>query len=423
MAKLIRIEGRGFMGIKAVAIDTDGKSVVVGGENESGKSCTLRIIPALLGGAKHGPAEPLRKGAKKGMIAADIADCLGMGDLHWERSVGPNGLGTLKITSEEGAVLGGPQGHANKLWSSLSFNPMAFDRDARESPKKAADTLRKLVGLDTTEDEAKEKELRAKRTDVGRETKKLRALAEKLPHHTDAPEAEVSVKDLFAELERRRGINAENREQRRELERQRIEGKRAAHEVEVARQALADLEADLERRRQESIELDATVSELRDADEQEVMDQIATAEEQSKKVRENATRAAAKKSADEEQETWDLLTEEIEAVAATIAEKTAAVEFPIDGLEVAADAVRLDGLPWEQAAMSRRIRASAAIAKGQNPELKLWLVEEGAYLDEKNLALVAELAEEDGGIAMIEVVGREGATVVIEDGEVAETEK
>lgn len=418
MAKLIKIEAKNFLKLKAVVIEPNGKTVVLGGKNESGKTSIIEIVKAVLGGAKMAPAEPLRMGTKKGMIALDIGEDFKLGNVRFARSVGPKGLGELKITSDEGVVLGGSQTTAKKLWRSLTFDPMVFDAATKSKPKEAAEMLRSMVGLDVATEEGQEAKLRAKRTEVGSKARNLRGLAEGLPCHDDAPGSETSVAELVDELERRRSMNASNFECRKVLEGLNTDGRGAAQRVAALRVELENAEAELEQMRAAGKTMATEVNGLCDLDDDETRAQIENAEDNNRKVRENQAGDAAGAAASAAESEYSNLTDEIEQVMAAIATKTGAVQYPIDGLEVTADEVRLDGHPWAQASMSRRIKASVAIGFAQQPELRLLLIEAGAYLDEDNLRLVAELAEAAGGIAIIEVVGEGGATVIIEDGEV-----
>jgi len=54
-----------------------------------------------------------------------------------------------------------------------------------------------------------------------------------------------------------------------------------------------------------------------------------------------------------------------------------------------------------------------------NPELKVLLIREGAFLDEDNLAMVSKMADDAGGQLWIERVGTgKEMTVIMEDGSI-----
>ena len=116
MAHLTQLHGSNFLRLKAVTVETNGKpAVIIGGRNEQGKSSVLAIAKCLLGGKREAPAIPLRRGAKKGAIHADLADVFDHGDLRVSRSVTQKGLGQLKITANDGGLLPSPQAIMDKL--------------------------------------------------------------------------------------------------------------------------------------------------------------------------------------------------------------------------------------------------------------------------------------------------------------------
>ena len=66
---------------------------------------------------------------------------------------------------------------------------------------------------------------------------------------------------------------------------------------------------------------------------------------------------------------------------------------------------------------------SFAIAIAARPNLKNILIREGSILDENNLKLIGQMAEDAGIHVFIEVVGNdaEKATILIENGEIKES--
>ena len=64
-----------------------------------------------------------------------------------------------------------------------------------------------------------------------------------------------------------------------------------------------------------------------------------------------------------------------------------------------------------------------AIGLATNPKLRVLLIREGSLLDEKNLAMVAEMAEKADAQIWLEKVGKgKECQVIIENGEVLERE-
>jgi len=100
----------------------------------------------------------------------------------------------------------------------------------------------------------------------------------------------------------------------------------------------------------------------------------------------------------------------------------AGLKTPLDGLTLAEDARQVvwGELPFDQASQSEQLRVSLAITAALNPELRIALVRDGSLLDDEHLAQLARWATEQQFQVWLERVGTDGASVVIEDGMVAD---
>jgi hypothetical protein len=77
-----------------------------------------------------------------------------------------------------------------------------------------------------------------------------------------------------------------------------------------------------------------------------------------------------------------------------------------------------DGIPLEQSSGAQKIRVTVAMGIALSGGLKVMRVQDGSRLDSKNLAMVSEMAKAAGVQIWIEIVGKQGVGVVIEDGSV-----
>jgi len=76
-------------------------------------------------------------------------------------------------------------------------------------------------------------------------------------------------------------------------------------------------------------------------------------------------------------------------------------------------------VPFDQAETSAQIRVGVAIAMAANPKLRVIRIKEGSFLDQDNLALIAEMARAHDYQVWLETCHPSGgAAVVIEDGQV-----
>lgn len=431
--RIIRLEVEDFLRIRAAAIAPDGKAVVIGGLNGEGKSSLLIAIEALFGGKKHTPIEPVRKGAKESYLLCETTDYI------VEKHIRKNGNAEVELRAKDGAIIPRPHELLSKLWDDLTFDPCAFDR---KDPKEQAEILRNLVGLDTSKDDAEHEAKYGERTEVGRELKRIAGALDSMPEiPPGTPDVEVSSAELVAEAERRQKVNAENDGKRRQLEWLRANGRVLVEEsrkadaaVEKAREALAAAEqraaqmvAELDGARAKAAALDAEVKALKDEDLDAVKAQLASAEKTNAAVRAKHARAKLEEEHEAKLKESERLTGELAAIEKRKADAVAAAKFPIQGLEVTDEGVRLNGVPFAQASQAERLRASAAIGAAQKKGLRCMLIREGAFLDAKSMALLlGPIAQEFDLQPIVEVVGdRSECTVIMEDGQVVEdrTEK
>lgn len=412
MSHIIELRAENFKKLVAIEIRPNGSLVTVSGMNGAGKTSTLDAIAAALGGKDLLPAEPLRRGAGKGFAEVTLDDGLVI-----KRTFTPGGGGSLSVASKDGAKYGSPQKLLDGLVGKLSFDPLSF---SRMDPKAQAATLRDLVGVDTTELDARRKGAFDERTDVGREVKRLEGALAKLPAlAADAPVDEVSVDELTAELERRRATNDTRRAEVAHLEQLRKDAVALKRRIDDLETQLSQARASLDVLRGQGTAQAAKIAALVEADEGEVIERLRTAQ---------ATNAAARAAAERRRLEGGLETQRarVDDLTAAIVkvddEKRALLEsakMPIAGLGFDDACVTLNGLPLAQASSAEQLRASVAIGLAMHPKLKVLLVRDGSLLDEKSLAMVAEMATAADAQVWVERVGK-GAecAVIIEDGHV-----
>lgn len=432
--KIISLAAENFKRLRAIMIRPDGSTVIVGGKNGAGKSSALDAIRAALGGKKHCPEEPVRRGAKKAQIVLESDE------LTVTRTFSKKGT-ALEVTAKDGTVFASPQAMLDKLVGSLSFDPLEF---SRMKPPAQSEVVRRLVGLDFSELNKQREAAYADRTAVGREFKQAVALLETLPI-VEAPESEVSVADAMQELTRRRAVNNANAEARGELkDLRRQDADRAelirgskdgfdrfveSHKIDLEKQTkihkdeVAGLEYEQKEQREIGRQLAAKVDSLSDQDTAEIEAVIEGAEETNRKVRAVAERKRAEASHEDCENAMNDLNRKIEAIDEEKAEAIQSAKYPIDGLQVTDDGVELNDLPFEQASSAEQLRCSVGMGLALNPKLKVLLVKDGSLLDEDSLKMIAEMATAADAQVWIERVGKgDECTVIIEDGSIEAAE-
>ena len=418
--KITSLVAENFKKLTAVRILPDGSTVVLGGKNGAGKSSVLDAIEAGLGGAKHSPEEPVKRGAKSARVVIET-------DEHIvTRTFPPKGPSKLEVKAKDGAVFTSPQALLDGLVGKISFDPMSFVRQEGKKPAEAkrarAELLRALVGLDTSKLDAEHKAKFDERTLVGRELERIEGALASLPEApAGTPDTETKLVELTDEFRRRQAANAHNDNQRRDLERLRGVGRAIIDRIEALELEMNGLRHKLDENVAAGKARAAELAQLVNHDVDEIRQRIATAEETNAAVRAKHARAKLEAEDNAARAKHEALTAELAALAKAKADATAAAKYPIPGLAVTDDGITLDGVPFEQASSAQQLRVSAAIGLAANPKLKVLLIRDGSLLDAESLALVAKMAADADAQVWIERVSTGGeVTVVIEDGEVAE---
>jgi len=416
--QIVSLEAENIKGLRAVRIDTNGEPViVVGGKNRAGKSSVLDSIFYALGGKDALPQKPIRNGEKKARVTLDL------GDIIVERTFTEHDS-KLTVKSKDGAVYKSPQAMLDALCSRLSFDPLEF---CRMDAKKRAEQLRKLVGIDFTELDAKRKGLYDERTVVNRQLTAAKAKLASAAKHDDAPAEEVSLAELTDELDRRQHHNDGIEAQREYVDTlatdiSNDQVKMAAIDRQIAalqrdRKALEEKVSTNTESHEKSKE---ELAEMKPADVDEVRQRIRTAGDTNAKVAANRTHAKLSAEVAEFESQSDALTASIAGIDAEKEGILKAAPFPVPGLGFDDNDVTYNGLPFDQCSSGESLRISAALGMKANPKFRVMRIRDGSLIDDDGFAVLENMAETEEYQLWIERVSKtaEGCTVFIEDGAV-----
>lgn len=422
---VVSLQAENVKRLRAITINPSSNMVLIGGENAQGKTTTLDCIELALAGARAIPVEPVRRGERKARIVLDL------GDIVVERTFSPKGT-ALEVRNAEGVPQKSPQALLDKLCAKVAFDPLGF---AREEPKKQDEILKQVLGVDFSQLDAQRESLFTRRRDTKRDAKALEARVDAMVTHSGVPAEEVSVTDLTRELDRLRDKADENRIARESLAAAKNSVDWKDGELQLNADRIMNLKLELaqaEQERDRLIEAKATL-EREAADAQLVVDaivepdtagvrkQIADADETNRKVRENAERKRLTAQLKQLEETVESLTADIEEIDVSKAQRLSEAKFPVPGLGFDETGPTLNGIPLSQCSQAERLRVSVAIGAALNPRVKVMLVRDGSLLDDKSMALLAQLAQEtDSQIWVERVSDRDESAVIIEDGLVVE---
>jgi len=399
--KIIRLSAENIKRLKAVEITPDGTLQVVTGRNAQGKTSVLDAIWLALGGgaASRETARPIRDGQTSASVTLDLGDLVVTRTWVGEKT-------SLVVKSADGAKFTGPQGVLDDLVGRLSFDPLEFTRlSAREQVAALLDLVDLDVDLDAL---ARERQTAYdQRTEIGRQGAALDGQLTGLGKSEDAPDTEVSIADLVAQL---RAAEATHREHQVVLQR----FTDLAGKVERLRAELAQAEADLTdaHGRAEGLGVAPDLAAINA--------QIDGAEAVNAAVRRNTERADVAQRLAGARSAYAAATATITKIDQTKANTLAGATFPVEGLGFDDAGVTYQGVPFSQASASEQIRVSLAMAMALNPRLRVIRILDGSLLDADNLRLIADMAAgQDYQVWIERVADASGVGVVIEDGAVA----
>ncbi len=397
--KIISLEAENVKHLQAIKIKPDGSMVVIGGDNEQGKTCVLDCIEYGLGGAGSIPSMPIKIGEDKARIVLDLEDII------VTRTFTKSGT-NLVVKNKDGATFGSPQAMLNKLVGELTFDPLEF---SKMDAKGQTEVLKKLVGLDFDAVNAKYKKIFEERTVVNRQGRDLKANLDKMTKHDGVPDKEVGIAELSVSYANALESNQNIKRDKDKLATDTAELKELQRRVTAMKKSIKDQEKALEG----IVEVDA----------ESLSFKMTGAEKINAQVRENKEYAAVDKKLVALRKQSGSLGDQMTKITDQKDKLLAKTKFPIKGLEIGDDGVTFKGVPLVQCSSSQSIKISVAIGLAMNPKLKVLLIREGSLLDSKNLAMIAKMADKAGAQIWVERVSKgKECQIIIQDGMVLEPE-
>jgi energy-coupling factor transporter ATP-binding protein EcfA2 len=424
--KIVKLTVENIKRLSAVEITPTGELVIVGGKNDAGKSSLLDAIEMAIGGESSTPAQPVRRGQKTGRVVLDL------GDLVVTRSFTEAGGRKLIVANKDGARFPSPQAMLDRLYGALSFDPLSFER---EDSKTQAAILRNLVGLDVSDLDAQRATLYDERTRANRDVRALEVKVDSCQTYPDAPAAEVSIQaisdDLAASERARERVTAAATQRNALISRRGVLVEKLAavrKDIDRLKQQLALAETSAAQTDVDIQAVDDALSHSTKAHDDAVAAmpdtaasraRLADAERINQQVRTNRQAADASAMLADARAVVKGLTAQIDRIEAEKQTRLAAAAFPVPGLGVNDDGVLVDGLPFDQASTSDRIRISVAIGLAMHPKLRVLLVRDGSLLGSDKLDILATMAADSGAQVWLELMQEspdDRTTVYIEDG-------
>lgn len=402
--KIVSLEAENVKCLKAIEIKPDGNLVVIGGDNEAGKSSILDSIEYALGGSKNIPAKPIREGQEKARIVLDL------GDMQVVRTFTKNGT-NLVVKNKDGSTFATPQAMLDKLVGNLSFDPSEF---FRMDNKKRIEILKKLVGLDFTELTKNYKDAFDTRTDINRRGKELKAQYDSLSYCSDVPDKEVSVAELSKRLTDAISKNQKLNNDKRSLENNQLRITKIDEQIKQLMEEKTKIESYMKKDRY-------MIEDLKEIDVAEIQNNINSAEEINKKVRANDAKKALETALHELRGKSEAISIALKTIDETKQQMMEKAKFPIKGLAFDEETVMFNNIPFDQLSQGARLKISVAMGLVMNPKLKILLIRDGSLLDAKNLEIISKMASKMDAQIWLEKVGRgKDCQIIISDGSIVE---
>lgn len=387
--------------VKAVQFEPSADGLtIIGGRNGQGKTSVLDAIAWALGGNNYKPSVPERDGA------------LVPPNLHLELS---NGLiverkgknSTLKVTDPNGNKSG--QQLLNEFVSTLALDLPKF---INGSDKDKADSLLKILGIGDVlaELDTKENQLYAQRTEVGRIADRKKKAADEMPMYPNVPKEPVSATELIKQQQEILARNGENEQKRQNAARY----ERMLAEAQIA---FDEAKAALQKAEQDCLTARKSAEDLHDESTAELEKNLAEIEALNIKIRANSTKEAAEIEANNLQQEYDGLTEQIESVREERSKLLDSAELPLPGLSVKDGKLIYNNMPWDGMSGSDQLKVATAIVRKLNPQCGFVLMDKLEQMDLETLQEFGAWLKQEGlQVIATRVSTGDECSVIIEDG-------
>lgn len=420
---IVQLEGENVKRLYAAAISPTDEVTKIGGWNEQGKSTLIDCVEYTLCGGRSLPAEPLRRGAKKGASRVQIGSRSNGFGLTAERRYTKRGdTLTVKLDGHDEPVTA-PQKLLDRLYTAGAAQPDEF-LDLK--PKDKLALLQRVVGVSFDDLNEQAEKLYTERTGVTREAKLLEGQVASAERYDDAPTEQVDVSALRNQIDKAAEHNQAVANQERDRERRSMQvdslaeqARRIDEEIEGMRKRAIELKEKAADYRKQANEILGVVGDemLEAVDTAALLTQLSEAEEANRKVLANERRRELEKQMRAKNSEVTRITLALERIVEERESRLAAAKFPVQGLSFSDDGVLLNGIPFEQASQEQQVVTAAAIRLAENPKLKAILMRRGSLLDPQHQAALRKWAKENKCQVFLEVVGKDAdCEVIIEDG-------
>ena len=398
--KIINLKAENIKKLIAVDITPTDNTIVITGKNGQGKTSVLDSILFALGGkdALKETPKPVRDGQEEAKIEIDL------GDYKVIRTFSAVGTTRLEVLSPDGAKYGSPQTLLDEIVGRIAFDPLEF---ANMKPEEQRTVLLDVLGLTekVAELQKEYRDMYEERTVVGRELKRAEGYYNSIVVPQDAPQAPVDTVAVSNSLREAESHNSG---------------------VTLLQDTLTDAEADVKDLKAQLKEAEEAVAnakeKLKDTkliDTKPLQEKLASATEINLKYQQVVNKNNASNTLAESKKAQKDLTEKMEEIVIAKEKLINSVKLPIEGLNIDAEGVTFNAMPFSQLSSAEQLKVSLAIAMAMNPKLRVMRIMDGSLLDSDNMKVIKEMAKNEDYQVWLEYVGEDKKVgILIENGEV-----
>lgn len=408
--RILNLQAENIKKLTAIDITPKDDVIMITGENGAGKSSVLDCITMALKGGREIPEEPIKHGEDKGKIMLDLGDYVVL------RSFTKNST-TLQIRSKEGALQSSPQKLLDKIVGNISFDPLDFMNNDK---KKQREIFLTLIGVDTTNLDKEEKDLREERLLVGRQKDQLVARHKEMPEWKDVKgEEEISILSISKQLQDAIKTNSDIDSFIINNEKIKSDAMADVEKIKDLEKELADLRLKVNNAKlvyQSNKEKIVTMVKI---DTTPIEDSMATLETTNSHIRDNKEKARVKLEADAAVDNYEGLNKRIDETISKRKKLLEKAPIPVPGLSFNDGELLYNDIPLDQASDGEKLMISLSISMALNPTLKVLRIKDGSLLDTKNRTIISKQVKDKGYQLWYESVGSDSKVgIVIEEGNI-----
>lgn len=424
--KFLTIDIENFKNLDKRHIDIGGKSIMVIGKNGAGKSSLIQALMSPLN-AKLLPTEAVKKGEEKAIVSVTIG-----GEMYGEHQEyvldlffsSKNQSGRLSVTNKNGEAVKSPASFVKSLIGNVSFDIMKW---LTQDKKTKLQTIKQLTGVSVELDKI---DIEIKNKKDARKYKKQRAedLEAILSNHNFTPEeierlsTKIDIQPLQVEMsgiskqqQNYDGVVFKMKEFTSNIERLNSSIQDKKNKIQELMNEISSMENEVSVNNQNIEKGNAWLAVNARPSIEGVNEKINHAilhNEKCDQVSQLSNHHREMIAAKEEVAQFDTDIHILEDKKNRIMSESS---LKIEGMTFTDEDIFLDGIPLEEGQVNtaRLFDVGVEVAMALNPNLKAIFLHDGSLFDKEALKSIVKKIEDNGYMAIIEMVDYEGGDLEV----------